>query len=94
MDVPQDLDAFLAELLNSSAEKKLGRRLDLDADDRAFVERILESVTTGSKAVFVVLHPNDRLQYMLLNANRVNAVALLSEVILRTAQALRSDLDS
>ena len=48
----------------------------------------MDSVTTGSKGIFVVLHPNDRMQYMLLNTNRAGAIALLAKVMQRTAEAL------
>ena len=68
-------------------------RIKLDDDDRAFVERIMDSVTTGSKGIFVVLHPNKRMQYILLNANRSNAIALLSKVMQDVAQQLESDIE-
>ena len=56
-------------------------------------DRILKSIKQGSKGVFVVLHPNDRMQYMLLNTNRAGAIALLAKVMQRTAEALEADLD-
>jgi hypothetical protein len=88
MDVPENLDTFLKELL--VAEEAT---VQLDAEDRAFIDRILKSITTGSKGIFVVLHPNDRMQYMLLNTNRAGAIALLARVMQRTAEALEADLD-
>jgi hypothetical protein len=88
MDVPSNLDTFLKEML---AEEEA--TVQLDAEDRAFVDRILKSITTGSKGIFVVLHPNDRMQYMLLNTNRAGAIALLARVMQRTAEALEADLD-
>lgn len=88
MDVPDNLDSFLKELL---AEEEA--TVQLDADDRAFIDKILKSITTGSKGIFVVLHPNDRMQYMLLNTNRAGAIALLARVMQRTAEALEADLD-
>lgn len=88
MDVPENLDGLLKELL---AEEEA--TVQLDAEDRAFIDRILKSITTGSKGIFVVLHPNDRMQYMLLNTNRAGAVALLARVMQRTAEALEADLD-
>jgi hypothetical protein len=89
MDVPENLDTFLADLLHEEA----GKSVILDDEDRAFIERILESVTTGSKGVFVVLHPNDRMQYMLLNTNRAGALSLLAKVMQRTAEMLEAELD-
>jgi hypothetical protein len=88
MDVPSNLDTFLRDML---AEEEA--TVQLDAEDRAFVDRILKSITTGSKGIFVVLHPNDRMQYMLLNTNRAGAIALLARVMQRTAEALEADLD-
>jgi hypothetical protein len=88
MDVPSNLDTFLKDML---AEEE--STVQLDAEDRAFIDRILKSITTGSKGIFVVLHPNDRMQYMLLNTNRAGAIALLARVMQRTAEALEADLD-
>jgi hypothetical protein len=79
-----DLDRVLADLLKKD--------LFVHEDDRAFVERILDSITTGSKGIFVVLHPmqNDRLEYMLLNTNRAGGIALLAKVLQRLAEVLES----
>jgi hypothetical protein len=88
MDVPENLDTFLKDLLADECST-----VQLDDEDRAFIDRILKSITTGSKGVFVVLHPNDRMQYMLLNTNRAGAIALLARVMQRTAEALETDLD-
>jgi hypothetical protein len=88
MDVPENLDTFLKDLLAEESST-----VQLDDEDRAFIDRILKSITTGSKGVFVVLHPNDRMQYMLLNTNRAGAIALLARVMQRTAEALETDLD-
>jgi hypothetical protein len=88
MDVPENLDTFLKDLLADESSP-----VQLDEEDRAFIDRILKSITAGSKGVFVVLHPNDRMQYMLLNTNRAGAIALLARVMQRTAEALETDLD-
>ena len=93
METPENLDAFLSNLLQKNSDEETAPHVELDDDDRAFVERIMDSVTTGSKGIFVVLHPNDRMQYMLLNTNRAGAVALLARVMQRTAEALETDLD-
>ena len=87
MDIPENFDTFLQGLLKDEDIIKL------DEEDRAFVDRILKSITTGSKGIFVVLHPNDRMQYMLLNTNRAGALALLAKVMQRTAEALEADAD-
>lgn len=88
MDVPDNLDTFLKDLLTEEEAT-----VQLDSEDRAFIDRILKSITNGSKGIFVVLHPNDRMQYMLLNTNRAGAIALLARVLQRTAEALEADLD-
>jgi len=90
MDVPENMDTFLSDLLK---EEESSGCVQLDEEDRAFVERILKSITLGSKGVFVVVHPNDRMQYMLLNTNRAGAIALLARIMQRTAEALEADLD-
>jgi hypothetical protein len=90
MDVPENLDSFLTALLK---EDEAGEVVHLDEEDRAFIDRIVRSITTGSKGIFVVLHPNDRMQYMLLNTNRAGAITLLAKVMQRTAEALEADLD-
>ena len=90
MDVPENLDTFLTKLLSEEQE---GSAVQLDEEDKAFIDRIVKSITTGSKGIFVVLHPNERMQYMLLNTNRAGAIALLAKVMQRTAEALEADLD-
>jgi len=90
MDVPDNLDSFLNKLLSEEQE---GSAVQLDEEDKAFIDRIVKSITTGSKGIFVVLHPNERMQYMLLNTNRAGAIALLAKVMQRTAEALEADLD-
>jgi hypothetical protein len=87
MDTPEDLDSYLAELLQPSETA-----VEIGPDERAFVERMLKSIASGSKGLFVVLHPNDRMQYMFLNASRPDAIALLALVMQRTAEALQTDL--
>jgi len=88
MEVPSNLDLFLKDMLSEDDVQ-----VALDAQDRAFVERILTSITGGTKGVFLVLHPDDRMQYMLLNTNRAGAIALLARVLQRAAEALEADLE-
>jgi hypothetical protein len=92
METPENLDALLTTLLQSNADAAASQ-VTLDSDDRAFVHRIMDSVKTGSRGIFVVLHPNDRMQYMVLNANRVGAITVLSKVMERVAEALQADLE-
>ena len=51
MDVPDNLDNFLRDLL-----KEEGGNVQLDDEDKAFIDRILTSITQGSKGVFVAIY--------------------------------------
>jgi hypothetical protein len=88
MDVPNDLDAALRALLRD--ERK---RCYLSDEDLAFLDRLLDSIQDGSRGVFVVIHPDERMQYMLLNTNRAGAIGLLAKVLQRTAESLEGDSD-
>lgn len=88
MQVPSDLDLFLKGMLSEDEPQ-----IALNEQDYAFVKRILTSITSGTKGMFVALHPDDRMQYMLLNTNRAGAIALLARVMQRTAEALEADLE-
>jgi hypothetical protein len=94
MELPENLDGFLTNLLQQdSADEESASRVKRDSDERAFVERIINSVSSGSRGIFVVLHPNDRMQYMLQNVNRAGAIALLAKVMQRIAEVLEADLE-
>jgi hypothetical protein len=91
MDAPDNLDVLLAQILHGDTSAADKHKV-LDDDDRAFVERIMDSVTTGSKGIFVVLHPNNIMQYILLNTNRAGSLALLATVMQRQVEALEKGL--
>ena len=82
-----DLDRVLKDLLKNDPP----RGVYLADDDLAFVEHICNSITGGSMGVFVVIHPDDRMQYMVLGTNRNGAIALLATVIQRLTKAHRTD---
>jgi hypothetical protein len=88
MNVPDDLDAMLRDLVRDEAGG-----MHLAPEDKAFIDHVLTSITKGSKGIFVVLHPNDVMQYMLLNTGRAGAIALLARVMQRTAETLQADPD-
>ncbi|HTJ25859.1 MAG TPA: hypothetical protein VMA36_06830 [Candidatus Limnocylindria bacterium] len=90
MNVPDDLDAMLRDLVRDEAAST---STHLAPEDKAFVDHVLASITQGSKGIFVVLHPNDVMQYMLLNTGRAGAIALLARVMQRTAEGLQADPD-
>ncbi len=87
MEFPGDLDAFLNDIL---APPPIS---DVTPEDRAFINRILRSIAFESKGIFLVLHPDERMEYMLLNTNRAGAIALLARVMQRTAEFLERDLE-
>ena len=94
MDTPENLDAFLTDLLQHRSDEEPAKPVvELDNDDRAFLERIMESVTAGSKGIFIVLHPNGQMQYMLLNTKGAGAIVLLATVMQRHAETLAADVD-
>jgi hypothetical protein len=87
---PDNLDALLAELRATKTDGQV-HCVFLDPDDLAFVQRILDSITTGSQGVFVVRHPDDRMQYMCLNANNLTAITLVGEVMARLARRINDE---
>jgi hypothetical protein len=91
MDTPDDLDGFLTRLLQTADDSETPSPAKIDREERAFIERVMTSVTNGSKGIFVVLHPSDQLQYILLNADRVGGIALLAKVMQRAAEALEAE---
>ena len=91
MDIPENLDGFLTTVLGNSPDDVPAPRVELDEVEHAFVDRMMDSVTTGSNGIVVMLHPNDRLQCLLLNTNRAHAVTVLATVIKRIAEAIETD---
>jgi hypothetical protein len=90
---PDKLDALLFDILNHN-EAEIPTNDSIGTEYREFVQHAMGSVEKGSRAIFVVIHPNDRsMQYMLLNSNRVKALGLIAEVLNRTAMSLESDDD-
>jgi len=87
MKTPDNIDALLAGLLNDSKPAPAVGSV-FDADDRAFMEHIIASTSAGSHGVFVVIHPDERMQYMLLNVNRASGIALLAKVMQRFAELM------
>ena len=82
MQAPEDFDAFLRGLLDTSNPTQ--RRFS--ADDRALIERMLRAMEEGAHGVILVKHPDDRLEYLIANADRVQAIGLMAQAIERNAQ--------
>ena len=82
MRAPDDFDAFLRDLLNSGN----GAQRRFSADDRALIERMLRAMEEGAHGVILVKHADERLEYLIANADRVQAIALMAQAIDRNAQ--------
>lgn len=88
MDVPDNLETLLKALLTAEDQT-----VQLNTELLTFIDRVLRSVGTGSKGIFLVLHPTNRMQYMVFNTSRAGVTALLAHVLQRIAEALETDLD-
>lgn len=95
METPQDIDLLLNSILESSKSNKpltgnpAGERLS--ADDRAFLNRMIQGINDGSKAVFMVVNPDNSLDYLIANESRVGAIAMLARMIQRTARHIEEE---
>jgi hypothetical protein len=82
METPQNLDLLLNSILEDA--KPVGERLS--TEDRSFVQRMVTAINSGSKGVFIVVNPDNSLDYLIANENRVGAIAILARMIQRTAR--------
>ena len=82
MQAPEDFDAFLRGLLESPNTTQ--RRFS--SDDRTLIERMLRAMEEGAHGVILVKHPDERLEYLIANADRVQAIGLMAQAIDRNAQ--------
>ncbi|MBV8152478.1 MAG: hypothetical protein JO101_00680 [Candidatus Eremiobacteraeota bacterium] len=82
MRPPDDFDGFLRELLQS----KTGGQRRFSADDRALIEAMLRAMEEGAHGVILVKHADDRLEYLIANADRLQAIGLMAQAIDRNAQ--------
>jgi hypothetical protein len=90
MELPDNLDALLTELRapKHDGQVKCERLTD---DDLAFVQRILDSLKTGSKGVFAVIHPDNNMQYITLNAKGLASLVLVGKVMARITERLNDE---
>ena len=84
MQAPEDFDAFLKGLLESSPAGSTQRRFS--TDDRSLIERMLRAMEEGAHGVILVKHPDERLEYLIANADRIQAIGLMAQAIDRNAQ--------
>jgi hypothetical protein len=80
------MDNSFEEVLRSllsppTKSEDTAKTYSLDVEDRAFAEKILNSVTSGSQGVFAVVHPDGRMQYIIINGDVLDGIVLLSKII-------------
>ncbi|MGH7707153.1 MAG: hypothetical protein ACREM8_08120 [Vulcanimicrobiaceae bacterium] len=86
MDTPRDIDALLTAILDDARERPSSHDGRLSEQDRTFIARMIDAIEDGSKGVFVVLNPDNSLDYLIANESRLGAIAILSRMIQRTAR--------
>jgi hypothetical protein len=91
MELPDNLDALLAELRETKTDGQV-QCTAIDPDDLAFIQRILDSLKTGSKGIFAVVNPDDRVGYIFLNTNQAGAFAVLGQVMARLVERLNDEV--
>lgn len=85
METPHDIDQLLYSIL-ADARLESSERDRLTVEDRAFVGKMLDAIDRGSKAVFVVVNPDNSLDYLIANESRTGAIGILARMIQRTAR--------
>ncbi len=88
MEIPSDIDRLLSSILDEAKPTSNGR---LSVEDRAFLNRMIQAIDSGSKGVFVVVNPDNSLDYLIANETRIGAIALLARMIQRTARHIEAD---
>ena len=83
MQAPEDFDAFLRGLLESPS---ISTQRRFSTDDRSLIERMLRAMEEGAHGVILVKHPDERLEYLIANADRIQAIGLMAQAIDRNAQ--------
>lgn len=83
MQAPEDFDAFLRGLLENPSTSTQRR---FSSDDRSLIERMLRAMEEGAHGVILVKHPDERLEYLIANADRIQAIGLMAQAIDRNAQ--------
>jgi hypothetical protein len=87
---PDNLDALLAELRATKHDGQVTCEALTD-DDLAFVQRALDGLKTGSRGVLAMITPDDRLQYITLNAKELSAIAILGRIVTRIAERINEE---
>jgi len=88
VETPEDIDKLLKALLQE--EKSPTDAVDIDEEDMAFLNRLIDSVKRGSRAILIVVDPEDeQMEYIVANASRAQAIVMLARMIQRTARKLQ-----
>lgn len=88
METPEDIDKLLKSLL--SDDKTALDSVEIDEEDMAFLNRLIDSVKRGSRAILIVVDPEDeQMEYIVANASRAQAIVMLARMIQRTARKLQ-----
>lgn len=82
MDVPANVDDLLQGILRESKNDSV---MELAPEDREFVNKILKSIKAESRGIFLAIHPDGRMQYMLLNTSQSGGIKMLADVLARLA---------
>jgi hypothetical protein len=85
VETPHDIDRLLYSIL-ADARGEGASHDRLTSEDRAFVGKMLDAIDHGSKAVFVVVNPDNSLDYLIANESRTGAIGILARMIQRTAR--------
>jgi hypothetical protein len=64
----------------------------VDPADRAFIESMITRAESGSRGVFAMIHPNGRMQFILLGAKDTSgAMGIIARVMLRLSEISGAD---
>lgn len=92
MHMPEkpDWDKALKDLTAKPVRDRNGN-LDYSAKDREIINRIIEDAKPKDAAgIFIVKHPDDRLEFLIANADRIEAMRLAAKFIQQNAATLKS----
>jgi len=59
-------------------------------EDHQLIARMIEAIKGGSKGVFLVINPDNSIDYLIANDTRLGAISVLSRMIQRTANRIEN----
>lgn len=93
METPRDINAVLKRLLSDGKDVPIGSQTVLAPEDEAYLNRLINAVRSGKRAVLIVEDTDEKLKYMFSNASRAEAVSMLGKVIEATGRRLANGDD-